>query len=247
MGQNAGRHQFTRLHTTPAYQKVQQAIQDDILSGKLADDDLLPTENELCEQFGVTRSTVREGIRMLENSGLIFRGAGKRLIIRRPQSTDIANTTSRALTFSGVTFREAWEALALFQPQVAAMACGTLSNKQIKKLKSINKKMDTTHKSDHEEIIQLTDLFFHTLAEGYNNKITLSLLQSLNKLTEAGLRKVIVNTPDARKRIVKAQRELIDAIDNNDASKARKWMRRHIDDLQRACTIAGISMDKKIL
>ncbi len=239
-------HQFAPLSRAPAYLKVCEAIEADILSGKLIEGALLPTETALCEQFGVTRSTVREGIRLLETSGLVARGAAKRLIIQRPNVGDVALSTSRALTFSGVTFREALEALALFQPQLAAMAAEKFSKKDLKKLKAINNVLTKTDSTDYDMVVEYTDEFFNTIAAGLKNSVTLALSQSLNMLIDAGLRQVIVNVPDGRKRIIKAQKELINAIEKGDKIRAQKWMARHIDDLQRGYKLAGIGMNAKI-
>ncbi|WP_419572449.1 GntR family transcriptional regulator, partial [Rheinheimera sp.] len=73
----------------------------------------MPIEAELCEQFQVTRSTVREGLRLLEQSGLIARGSHKKFIVKRPNASDVAVAASRSLALGGVTFNEVWETLAI--------------------------------------------------------------------------------------------------------------------------------------
>ena len=64
---------FKRIEVAPAYQKVADAIEREIVNGRIKPDDPIGTESELVQQFGVNRSTVREGIRVLEESGLIRR------------------------------------------------------------------------------------------------------------------------------------------------------------------------------
>ncbi len=51
--------------------KVAATIRDTILSGRLRSGDLLPSERELGEQFGVSRTVIREAIRALEANGLL--------------------------------------------------------------------------------------------------------------------------------------------------------------------------------
>ena len=55
----------------PAYQQVADQLRDRILDGSLSTGDRLPTEVELSEIFGVSRSTVREALRLLASRGLI--------------------------------------------------------------------------------------------------------------------------------------------------------------------------------
>ena len=60
----------------PAYQQVADQLRDRILDGSLSTDDRLPTEVELSEIFGVSRSTVREALRLLASRGLSARREG---------------------------------------------------------------------------------------------------------------------------------------------------------------------------
>ena len=68
------------------------------------------TEAQLVQQFGVNRSTVREGIRLLEQSGLIHRDSGRRLTASLPHYSRLATRMSRAMLLHEVTFKELWEA-----------------------------------------------------------------------------------------------------------------------------------------
>lgn len=75
---------FKKLASAPAYQLVFDAIETQIVSGALVVGDQLPSETELARQFGVNRSTVREGIRLLEHSGFVAREGSKRLLVTLP-------------------------------------------------------------------------------------------------------------------------------------------------------------------
>src|SRR5688572_3994367 len=64
---------FDPVEREPAYMRVCTAIEAKILTRVLKDGDLLPAELDLAQQFRVHRSTVREALRQLENSGLVMR------------------------------------------------------------------------------------------------------------------------------------------------------------------------------
>ena len=100
--------QFEKLNVLSAYQVVSRELRRLIVSGELKAGAQLPTETELAGQFGVNRSTVREGIRQLENEGLGQpRGAqaaygvgariGKDLIASDARPRDAASDVSRTL------------------------------------------------------------------------------------------------------------------------------------------------------
>ncbi len=60
----------------PRYQVVAQALMRDIEEGRYRVGDMLPTEAQLGELYGVSRYTVREAVRRLTEAGLITRRAG---------------------------------------------------------------------------------------------------------------------------------------------------------------------------
>lgn len=58
------------------YKELRQILADEIAAGKHAVGGRFPTEFELCDRFGVSRHTVREALRMLQDQGLLSRQAG---------------------------------------------------------------------------------------------------------------------------------------------------------------------------
>lgn len=73
----------------PRYLEIARILERDIVRGKYPVGGLLPTENELCKTFGVSRYTVREALRRLRDLDLVTRrqGSGTQVITRLPRST----------------------------------------------------------------------------------------------------------------------------------------------------------------
>lgn len=65
----------------PLYLTISETLKAEIASGRYPVDSMLPTETELCRQFGVSRFTVREALRRLTEIGLVQRRAGAGSII----------------------------------------------------------------------------------------------------------------------------------------------------------------------
>ena len=59
------------LEEGPLYNRTAEQIKELIVSGKLAEGEQLPSERELCERLGVSRTVVREAIKLLGAGGWV--------------------------------------------------------------------------------------------------------------------------------------------------------------------------------
>ena len=73
---------LTRKRETPRYLQVAAELRAEILSGKFAARDQFPTESDLCQRYGVSRFTIREALRRLQNEGLIARKRGSGTVVQ---------------------------------------------------------------------------------------------------------------------------------------------------------------------
>jgi DNA-binding GntR family transcriptional regulator len=82
----------------PQYRKLYEVLRKHILDGIYKEGDLLPSENELCKLYGMTRPTVRQSLSTLSNDGYISKHQGKGSIVRHLQMEigilSVSGTTS---------------------------------------------------------------------------------------------------------------------------------------------------------
>jgi DNA-binding GntR family transcriptional regulator len=67
--------------TIPQYRKLYEVLRKHILDGIYKEGDLLPSENELCQLYSMTRPTVRQSLSILANDGFIRKRQGKGSIV----------------------------------------------------------------------------------------------------------------------------------------------------------------------
>lgn len=87
----------------PRYQRIIDALRQQITSGSLAVGDALPSEGALREQFQVSRHTIREALRVLRDEGLIEsrQGSGSRVISsQRPVYTYSVNSVAELIQYA---------------------------------------------------------------------------------------------------------------------------------------------------
>ena len=238
---------FERLKKQPAYLQVYNAIEAEILSDRLQEGSPLPTEAELCAQLGVTRATVREGLRLLEQADLVQRGAAKRFYVKRPNTDDIAAATRKSFVLGGATFQDVWETLLTMYPPATKLAAKKLKRSHTAELRRIRERLKKTPADDEAAVVVLAVEFFQSIAAALGNNVMLALLQSLNMMIGASLEQVIRKTPNAHKRITDAQERIIDAIEKGDGEAAADWMKKHINDLKRGYSIAGVSLSERVV
>src|SRR6266404_6378331 len=83
------RHSVNRKSEEPLYLQMVRALKDEIVRGVYPVGSQLPTEEELCERFSVSRYTVREALRRLREDRLVAsrQGAGTVVVPPRPSSS----------------------------------------------------------------------------------------------------------------------------------------------------------------
>lgn len=237
---------FEPMNMEPAYRRVAATIEGKIMARDLNDGDTLPAETDLARQFRVNRSTVREALRELQSKGLVRRReGGKRLFISHPQASDVASGVSRALALHGVTFLEVWEAMMIVEPQAAALAARKREATQLEALIEISQRFESVS-ADSQRAVATVVEFFRTLARCSQNHVLVLAQAPLTRLLSPTLARMIDQVPQARARIVAAQRHLIDAIRGRNADEARSWMEKHIRDFKRGYELAGIELDYRV-
>src|SRR5262249_12818212 len=119
---------LSRIERAPAYRLVYEVIEREILEGRLRVGGPLPAEKQPAQPVGGNRRTVREGIRLLEKTGLVERNGGKRPRISAPHYLELASSASRALVLHSVTFRELWDASMVLEPSIAERAARNIDD-----------------------------------------------------------------------------------------------------------------------
>jgi GntR family transcriptional regulator len=96
----------------PLYYQLKQLLAERITKGEWHPGDMLPTEEQLQEQYGLSRTTVRQALRELELEGLISRHRGRGTFVSRPKishSPDPHFNLTAYLTEEGM--RPGWQVI----------------------------------------------------------------------------------------------------------------------------------------
>lgn len=236
---------FRRIHSTPAYQLVAEAIERRILSGGIRPGEPIGTEAELVKQFGVNRSTVREGIRLLEHDGIIQRQSNRRLAVSLPHYERLASRTSRAMVLHEVTFRELYEAAMALQMATIEGAALRATAAMIAALEE-NVTRTAQVLGDPGAVAELDTEFHALIGKASGNRVLQLAREPSDLLVYPTTKLILGRVPEGPARLLHAHRMLLDAIRRRDVEAGRLWARRHINDWRKGFERAGQDLDQPI-
>lgn len=122
-----------RTHGENLSQRTADALRQRILEKEeYTFGEKLPNENELSEKMGVSRTTLREAIRILVSEGILTVQRGRGTFVAE-QADRLADSRISMQSFSDmqVTLRDLYETRMIFEPEAAALACRRATDEEI--------------------------------------------------------------------------------------------------------------------
>ena len=236
---------FDKIAHQPAYRVVSEKIRNSILSGEIKAGELLPTETDLAEQFGVTRSTIREAIRLLEHGGILGRADRKRLVVTLPKTDTVGRSVSSALLMHQVTYEELWQVAMGLEPLASKLACTTATKKD-KQLLAANLVLTQEVINDHDALLAAEIEFHDLLANATHNSALLLARAPLNELFYPTAWGEVIRALSPGERILIAHQHIYGAICSNNPNKAEYWMKKHMEDFRRGTEMGNLGFDKPV-
>lgn len=213
------------------YQQIVQQIEESVQKGVLKQGDQLPAERELAQQFGVSRTAVREAIKTLHEKGLVEALSGRGTFITNGTSHSMRQSLDRILK-SGEASGTAWlmEFREILEPEIAALAAARAGEQDITAMREAVRVMDAAH-GNPEAFIE-ADLDFHlALAEAAANPLILSLIDSIVALLrEQRMQIFYIDGGPARGQ--SHHKRILNAVERGDAQGAREAMRHHLGQVR---------------
>lgn len=198
---------------------VVSKLQQQLSLGEYQPGEKLPSEPELMEQFGVGRSTIREAIRILANTGSLSVRQGSGTFVE--MQTGIAEPLPQRLRRARAEDLD--EVRQLLEMKIAEKAALHRSKKDIDRIKVLLKKRETAAKTgDVEESIR-SDIQFHVaIAAASRNDILADLYRTIAEQMSKNFRETH-HTADAFLQTHHLHESLLKSIIDQDPKKAWHW------------------------
>lgn len=210
--------------------QVADALAAEVRSGRLSEGDRLPTESALAEQFGVSRTVVREAVSRLKSLGLLDSRQGSGVYVRaagvEPLRFEMPHVASREAVIQMVELRRALEA------EVAALAAERRTPEDVQHIRDA---IDALHAAvaaggnGAEEDVR----FHRAIAEAARNPFLIGTLQYLRQFLHGATRVTRANEArraDFAREVAQEHARIVEAIEAGDALRAREAAKSHMDN-----------------
>ena len=189
-------------------------LRDMIMTGKLKEGDKV-NEGKLCETMGISKTPMREALRVLSVEGLIRLVPNRGAFVTKPEFEEIV---------------EMFDVMGLLEGFCAREACEKMTPKNFVRLEKLHAKLEGNfQRHDQEEYIRINNQYHSLVQEIAGNR-------TLNQIVD-GLRKKILlyrfqslNLPARFASSIREHRDLLEAFRQRDHSRAEALMREHLQN-----------------
>lgn len=223
-------NELTATNKQRVYEIIYQKIQHEMASGQLKMGDKLPSERELAAQYGVSRTSIREALRLLELGNLIEVRQGDGTFVKTNAQQTIQNQlTNVVLNTNQTTLYEMLEVRFILESQCAALAALRATGQDIE---TIARTLEMMKNTDDEEMGIQADLDFHmAIAAAANNSILAQLIASfaphMRNAIEVTRKHRLSSTANIT-RTFEEHKAIYIAISRGESERAKTLMEDHI-------------------
>ncbi|CAH1653144.1 GntR family transcriptional regulator [Hyphomicrobiales bacterium] len=210
--------------------QLYEQILQRIVSGEYAEGARLPSENQLSDVFGVSRSIVREALSRLQVDGLVAARQGSGTYVQRRPNSEFFDYAPKGAVADVLRFFELRIAI---EGEAAYHAAQRRTEADLAHILSINQRLEAIIGA--REVGSEIDIELHeAIAEAAHNELFVATLRNLRPLFDAGLkmtRGLSLKKRPERHRLVQDEHDaIISALVEGNADRARTAMRHHIDN-----------------
>lgn len=200
-----------------------------ILEGELAPGDRLPPERELAEHLGVSRVSIREALRELENRGLIDRKPGRGTVVLAPgERSGLAAGLAHSVNGLNPEIRDIMELRAILEPPIARITATRATRRDLAQLRELVEAMEAD--ASQERYAELDRAFHQSIAQYAHNPL-LALINEQIAQQIAPSRSSRYQTKARRAASSAAHRRIYEAIAHGDGDLAEQEARDHVLDI----------------
>ncbi|MDC7226985.1 MAG: FadR/GntR family transcriptional regulator [Spirochaetales bacterium] len=221
--------QIKPIKKTTVVEQAIESLYDLVRSQNLKPGDRLPTERDLSEALNISRSSLREAIRVMDMMGIVEveHGHGIRL-----SGLNLSQSISKPLNFLIATdsnmLLELYEFRKLIEVESVKTAALKITDVEIKELKKLYSELKN-YQHDRNLGIELEIKIHETIAKA-GNKIMSEVIMAIHDVMKVS-RESTVAAVGVSDHTIKMHGKIIEALENRDPDSAAKYMLSHVESV----------------
>lgn len=216
---------------TKFHEQIVAQVRSLIEKGRLNHGDQLPPERELARRFKVSRHSVREAIRVLEQQKVLKSRPGSGTYVIVEDASSIVDSLTSAILREKIQLTEIFEFRQMLEPQIAALAARNATAKDIKGLKDLLERQEK--EIDNALVSKELDEKFHlALAETTGNTILLHVVELFSHILLKSRHENIQST-HRHMLSVNGHKKILRAITMRDEDAAGHLMADHLQAIRK--------------
>jgi DNA-binding FadR family transcriptional regulator len=224
---------FQAAKQTKVFQDVVSQIQEAILDGRLKTGDTLPSERQLKDMFNISRGTLREALRVLEQKGLIEikLGVGGGSVVKDLNADQVSEDLALLIRSQKVSLNHLAEFREDVEGIVAARAAERRSKADISGIKALLGKARECIEggtSQRNAFIEIDKQIHMTLAEVVQNPIYISVLHSVHENIHRYYDRFLSMEERELQENYQDLCDIVEAVEKGQADHARRLARDHV-------------------
>ena len=210
--------------------RLSDAVADDILTmitieKRFLPGDKLPNEKELSEALEISRTTLREAIRILAPNGVLVIQRGRGTYVSKNLDIDSARTME-PLAAAKMSAKDLYEMRLIFEPEAAYLAAQRATELERKRIVSLGKQVEAKILAGADRTT-VEQAFHKSIAKATHNEFMTQLMPVIYKGIDKGV-VLSVNNPQVIQSTLADHRLIMDFLESGNAEGARNAMRIHI-------------------
>lgn len=218
------------VRRTKVYEEVAERIRRLITDRRLRPGDRLPPERELSERFGVSRTSVRDAIRVLELTGLLEPRQGEGTVVRELSPDALAQPLASVLVHNRALLADLLDVRKMIEPGLAARAASHRTAADVAKLEEIFTRQQAKVRAGGVAIEEDSE-FHYALATASRNRVVMKVLDVLMDLL-LDSRQRSLQSPGRLQKSLQGHRRILSAVRRRDAAAAERAMRQHLVEIE---------------
>lgn len=218
--------QKTETRSQSRTDQIIEKITNLVLSGELADGELLPPEPKLCEQFGVSRSILRESVRVVAAKGLLEVKQGRGTIARIPKDDIPEEAIGNYLKTNPISLLQLMEVRSPIEIEIAKLAAQHRQEKHLLAMEDSFKILQSDLKTA-EDFAEADTMFHNALINATKNPLFGIIARSINHYLQISRQLTIRHFGVGL--VIKGHTEIYEAVKQKNVDVAAKAMKSHMD------------------